>query len=840
MRIVIDSAMAANRELIEGEHKIVHQIDGQDRLVRRRDGVIIALEGGANLVISFTSPDVVRVRFAAPGQLERDSSYAIERPEGWGCPVTVRETADAIEVWASAGARVRVLRQPCRVTVFDEEGRVVVEDDPSQPPLFDAEDGSVVATKLRGEHEYYFGFGEKAFSNARNGLVTVMWNTDTYGYPPGTDPIYQSIPFFMALSEGRAYGLFLDNTYRSSFDMGGTDPKRYTFGAKGGELNYYVFTGGRERSPRAVLRDYTKLTGRAPLPPLWALGYHQSRWSYQTDSHVRELARRFRESQIPVDVIHLDIDYMDEYRVFTWNGERFPDAALLARDLAEAGVRLVVIVDPGVKVDENYSVYQEGQARSHFCQDADGDEFRGRVWPGVCAFPDFLDPEVRAWFGSLYGNYLDEGISGFWNDMNEPSVFPELELEPHDFHHPAKTFSLDVRHAGDGIPGDHARYHNVYGMQMARATFEGVKGLRPAERPFVLTRAGFAGVQRYAAVWTGDNVSSWEHLALSIPMLTSLSVSGVPFVGADVGGFSGEPSAELYARWLQAASLTPFFRSHTETGSKDQEPWSHGVEFERINRATINLRYHLLPYLYSLFHDHEETGAPVMRPLWFEYPSDPRTYVINDQFLAGRDILVAPVVSEGAIRRSVYFPSGDEWVDWWTGTRYEGRTEAEIDAPLDRLPLFVRACSSVLIQPIVQHTGEMDQVPLTITAVLGDAGESSFYEDAGNGYEYMQGVFSTISVSINSAGLSIVRSGSYRSPRPIKCVELLGVDSSPREIRVNGHVLDVAFVDHERRRLRLLLPGEDSREISVTLDGALHENNMRHELLPGPIALSSR
>ena len=834
MRIVKSSAVEAIRDLIEPAEDGAQQTQELDRTVRRADGVIMPVAGGANLIISFIASSVIRVRFAAPGQLERDSSYAIHRPEGWGCPVTVRETIDEIEIWASPGARVRVQKESCLLTVFDEHGGVVVEDDPSHPPLFNSMDGSVAAAKLRSEHEYYFGFGEKAFLRARNGLITEMWNTDTYGYPLGTDPIYQSIPFYMALCDGRAYGLFFDNTYRTSFDMGGTDPKRYTFSATGGELNYYVFTGGCERSPRTVLRDYTDLTGRTPLPPLWSLGYHQSRWSYQTESRVRDLVQRFRESQIPVDVVHLDIDYMDGYRVFTWNGERFPDAAQLSRDLAETGIRLVAIVDPGVKVDENYAVYQEGQARNYFCRRADGEEFRGRVWPGECAFPDFLDLEVRTWFGSLYSRHLDEGISGFWNDMNEPSVFPELELDPHDFHHPAKTFSPDVVHAGDGLPGDHARYHNVYGMQMARATFEGVKRLRPEDRPFVLTRAGFAGVQRYAAVWTGDNVSSWEHLALSIPMLTNLGVSGVPFVGADVGGFSGEPSGELYTRWLQAAALTPFFRSHTETGSKDQEPWSHGTEYEQINRATINLRYHLLPYLYSLFHEHEETGGPVMRPLWFEYPSDQRTYEVNDQFLAGRNILVAPVVSEGTLKRGVYFPAGDDWVDWWTGIRYEGNTESEIDAPLDRLPLFIRSSSSVLLQPIVQHTNEMNKTALTIAAVLGAHGESSFYEDSGNGYEYMQGVFSTIRVSIGSGSLSIMRSGAYHSPRPINCVELLGLNGLPRGIRINDHIVDSTPIDNESPRLRLLLPDQNSHEISITLEGMLHANDMVDELLPFP------
>ena len=319
----------------------------------------------------------------------------------------------------------------------------------------------------------------------------------------------------------------------------------------------------------------------------------------------------------------------------------------------------------------------KGASAASFIRRRTAREFHGNVWPGVCAFPDFTDPRAREWFGALYKKNLDEGVTGFWNDMNEPGIFaPDTRpAQPGIYHDPMSTFPLTVRHAGDGVPGNHARYHNVYGMQMVRSTFEGLRKLRPDTRPFILTRAGYAGIQRFSAVWTGDNVSSWEHLQLSIPMLTGMSVSGIPFVGADVGGFTGGPTPELYTRWLQAAALTPFFRSHVGKGSPDQEPWSHGAEHEKINRAAIELRYRLLPYIYSLFREHEQTGAPVMRPLWFEYPSDFGTYETQHslaQYMVGRDLLVAPVLWPGAAKRGVYFPKGDAWVDWWTGKVYTG------------------------------------------------------------------------------------------------------------------------------------------------------------------------
>jgi alpha-glucosidase len=642
-----------------------------------------------------------------------------------------------------------------------------------------------------------------------------MWNTDTYGYPRGLDPIYQSIGFYIALRQensaqgtqptggtqgaqasaatqptrprrGVAYGLFFDNTSRAYFDMGKTDTARVTFGAPGGELNYYVFTGGKERTPKNVLHDYTELTGRAPLPPVWALGNQQSRWSYYPEARVREVARGFRESRIPADVIYLDIDYMDGFRVFTWNRERFPDPAKMISDLREQGFRVVVIIDPGIKVDPNYFAYKDGQSGGHFVKNADGSELHATVWPGVCAFPDFTDPRAREWFGSLYKKNLDEGIAGFWNDMNEPGVFLSEETpKPDIYHHPSKTFPLDARHAGDGEPGAHARYHNVYGMQMARSTFEGLKKLRPDARPFVLTRAGYAGVQRYSAVWTGDNVASWDHLRLSLTMLLNLGVSGVPLIGSDVGGFSGNPTPELYARWLQAAALSPFLRSHSEAGSNPHEPYSFGEEFTRINRASVELRYRLLPYLYTLFREHTQTGAPVMRPLWFEYPDDARTYLIEDQYLVGRDLLVAPVVRESVTKRGVYFPAGDDWVDWWTGKTYRGGTDAEVEAPLDRLPLFARAGAVIPTQPVVQHTGEMRGLELLLVVVRGGEGVSSFYEDAGEGYDYARGGSRTTTATLRGDTLHLARAGAYNGARKVGALEFLP-GQLPREVRVAG------------------------------------------------------
>lgn len=779
------------------------------------DGLDLRLSSGARVHVGFVTPDVVRVRMSPSGSFGPDVSYAIP-----GTPSTAKATlaqqGASIELRSSSGTRVLLRTAPeLAVSVVDGGGRLVVADDPARPMAFDPDDGSVETSMRRDDYELYYGFGEKTFPLSRHGQFMVMWNSDVADYPAGHDPSYESIPFFIALHEGRSYGLFFNNTWRSWFDMGKTDPHRYSFGAKGGDLDYYVFTGGAARAPASVLRDYTALTGRGALPPLWALGYQQSRWSYMTQQKVLDIAHGFRERKIPADVLYLDIDHMNGFRVFTWNPKTFPDPAAMLSQLHDEGFHAVTIVDPGVKFDDQYPIYRSGHDQGLYIRNADGSELHAKVWPGICAFPDFTLPAARAWFGSLYKAPVDLGVDGFWNDMDEPGVFPADDFKgPEIAVGPQRTLPLDARQAGDGVPGTHAQYHNVYGMQMARASFEGLRKLRPERRPMVLTRAGFAGVQRYAAVWTGDNSPTWTHLALTISMLTNLSVSGVPFVGADVGGFMGSPSAELYARWLQAAALTPYFRTHSNDVSAPREPWAFGADYERINRATIELRYRLLPYLYTLFEQNERTGTPPMRPLWFDYPADTRASLVDDQFLAGGDLLVAPVLHEGRTGRDVYFPKGDAWIDWWDGTRHEGGTMAKIAAPLDRLPLFIRAGASVPTAPVVQDTGALKDVPLTLTVALGGQGSSQVFQDAGDGYGYREGQSRTIVIAQDDHGvrLDIPHKPGYQR---VGAVEFVGVAKAPATVRIDGKpAADLRF-DAETHRLRVPLPDENVKQVVI-------------------------
>lgn len=632
-------------------------------------------EGGL-VRLRFYRPEVVRVTMHPFNEPDTATTTAvIKSPQ----PTEVELAEDEnVVTLTSASLKVAIQKAPLRIDLFDRAGKLLFGE--RNGGMASAGDSEVLGFKDRTEADHFYGFGEKSgFLDKRDQRLR-MWNSDVYApHNPETDALYQSIPFFMTLREGEAYGLFLDNPCETSFDFKSASD-RYCFSAKGGQLDYYLLGGP---SPNAVLEQLTDLIGRMPLPPKWALGYHQSRYSYESESEVRELAETFREKGIPLDVIHLDIHYMRGFRVFTFDPERFPNPSELIADLRAKGIRAVPIVDPGVKRDVEYRIYQEGVAEGCFCQYLEGNLFFGDVWPGQSAFPDFANAAVRRWWGEKHRFYADLGIEGIWNDMNEPAVFNET-----------KTMDLSVVHNQDGWLKSHRELHNLYGLEMSRATYEGMRRQLGNKRPFVLTRAGFAGIQRYAAVWTGDNRSFWEHLEMALPMVMNLGLSGVPFAGPDVGGFAHDATGQLLVRWTQTGALMPFFRNHSAIGTVRQEPWAFGERHEAIIKRYIQLRYEWLPHLYTLFEDAARTGLPVMRPLFMEYPEDSRTHNLSDQFLLGTNVMVAPIMRPDMNHRAVYFPSGD-WVNYWTDEVIEGGRHHLIEAGLDTLPIFVRSGSII-------------------------------------------------------------------------------------------------------------------------------------------------
>jgi alpha-glucosidase len=729
----------------------------------------------AEVTVTVLAPDLVRVRMTrgTPGP---DYSYAVIKTDWPQTPVDFSKGTDE-SIIRTSKLEIRAHLSPFRLAFYDPSGRLISEDDPD---LGMGWDGKFVRSwKTMPDDEHYFGLGEKGDHLDKRGHAYVNWNTDAYGWDATTDPLYVTIPFFIGLREGRAYGIFFDNTWRSTFDMGVASPDRYSFGADGGDMNYYFFYGP---DPKTVLERYTELVGRTPLPARWTLGYHQSRYSYYPEKQVRFIADNFRERHIPCDALFLDIHYMDGYRIFTWNKSRFPDPPGMLADLRKEGFRVVTIIDPGVKVDPNYWVYEQGLAGNDFVKMPDGKIFVGKVWPGDSAWPDFTSPKVREWWGTLFKGLLADGVAGIWNDMNEPAVFTAT-----------KTMPLDAVFYDQGLESPQAKVHNVYGMEMSRATHDGMLKLRPDERPLVITRDTYAGGQRYAAVWTGDNSSTWDHLRFSLPELMNMGLSGLTLVGADIGGFALSSTPELYTRWLEAGVFYPYCRTHTEFGSRNQEPWSYGNRLTDINRRSIELRYRLMPYLYDAFHESAQTGLPVMRPLLLDYPEDSKAVEQNEEFLFGDDLLVAPVTKQGEWKWKVYLPKG-AWYDYWTDHRTDGPAEVTVDAPLGRIPIFVRGGAIIPTQQLVQYTDEEPINPLTFQIYPGENSSREYYEDDGLSFDYLQGKSLTekVGVTAGQEELSIVvsaRQGSYTPPARSVIFAVHAERQLPKSVKVNGHQL---------------------------------------------------
>ena len=745
--------------------------------------------------ISVLAPDLARVLVVPHGHVA-PASWAVEKAEWPPVPVSIvdSEVASlAAEVPAGRGWRIitpeleiDVRPEPLRIVFSDRQGRVILAD---TDPGYRREAGAWECCKEMPEGDHCYGFGQKLGPLDKRGRSLEMWATDDPLHTPDKDPLYQAIPFFIGLREGRAYGIFLDSPAAARFDMGRANPKAFSLRTEAPVLDYYFFYGPH---PKKVIERYTELTGRMPLPPLWALGYHQSRWSYFPADEVRRIAAEFRRRDIPCDAIHLDIDYMDGYRVFSWDPDRFPDPGALVEDLRRDGLKLVTIVDPGVKAEPSYPPFQEGLSEGHFCRTPDGDPYIGKVWPGEAAFPDFTQEATRRWWGELLQEtLLKHGVAGIWNDMNEPS----------DFSTDTKTLPADVLQGEPGAPVPHSRVHNVYGLLMSRTTREGALRARPNQRPFVLTRSGYAGIQRYAAVWMGDNHSWWEHLLAAMPLCLGMGISGVPLVGTDIGGFGGDCDDELLARWTQMGALMPFCRNHSAWNTIPQEPWARGPRVEAVCREYIRLRYRLLPFLYNLFVEAHRTGLPAMRPLFLEYPQDAATYHLADQFLLGRDLLVAPVYQPGATHRLVYLPAGT-WIDYWTGSCLPGPRWLAAEAPLERLPIYVRGGAIIPLHPVRSHVGPqppgeliLELYPHAEDGRADDAGAATshldFYEDDGHSNDYLRGICSVTHVRAvyHPRGLQIEvgdPEGSYRSPRQLVVLRLRAFPSPPREVQVHG------------------------------------------------------
>ncbi|WGV24401.1 glycoside hydrolase family 31 protein [Halotia branconii] len=744
---------------------------GAVQAIQQNDRCIIFKCGDPCLSITVLAPNLIRVRMTPTGEFLPRRSWAVAQADvEWpAVPFEVRETADTIEI-TTEQLSIVVSRDPCRIQCFDSTGKPFAQD---ADLGMGWRTGAIAAWKQIATDEHFYGFGEPTGLLDQRSKVRTNWTSDALDYGITTDSMYQAIPFFIALRPGLGYGVFFNTTFWSRFDLGAQQPGVWQMETQGGELDYYIIYGPE---PAKILQTYTQLTGRMPLPPRWSLGYHQCRWSYESQDIIRKLADEFRQRRIPCDVIHFDIDYMKGYRVFTWSPKRFANPEELILDLKQDGFKVVTIIDPGVKYEPeaDYQVFDEGLKNDYFIRKTNGELFHGYVWPDKAVFPDFLRPEVRDWWGSWQSNLTDIGVAGIWNDMNEPA------LDDRPFGDPGNkiSFPLDTLQGSTNEKATHAETHNLYGLNMAQASYQGTQKSRPTERSFVLTRSGYAGIQRWSAVWTGDNQSLWEHLEMSLSMLCNLGLSGVAFVGSDIGGFAGNATAELFARWMQVGMLYPLMRGHSALTTAQHEPWVFGDRIEKICREYIELRYRLLPYIYTLFWSAATTGSPILCPLLYHFPNDPKTFTLSDQVMLGSSLLAAPIYRPGVEHRAVYLPEGD-WYDWWSGEKFTGPTHILAYAPLERMPLYVCGGSIIPMTPVMQYVDErpLDQMRLRIW--MG-TGEFTLYEDDGHSFEYKTGGFCTTTYRVDSIGQQTIveigaREGNFSPLRREVVVELVGV-----------------------------------------------------------------
>ncbi|WP_152395520.1 glycoside hydrolase family 31 protein [Paenibacillus guangzhouensis] len=700
-------------------------------------------KGSAAIV--FLSDNVFRAKIFHGEQVDLTTTVAV-LPQSGSVNVSVSEEAERV-VFRTMSIQVAMDKRDLSLAVEDLNGRLIMQQ---QPVAWNAR-GEMHALYAMPEDSHFYGLGEKTSFLDKRGEKYTNWNTDVYApHVPEIEALYESIPLLIHMVDGRSYGLFLDNPGRSDFDMRSQETL-FKIGCSTGAYDLYFIHGPELKD---VVKRYTGLTGRMDLPPKWAIGYHQSRYSYMNQQEVLELARTFRAKQIPCDVIYLDIHYMDEYRVFTFDPVRFPDPEGMIEELRGMGIRIVPIVDPGVKKDAKYAAYQEGVRENHFVKKLEGDIFFGEVWPGTSAFPDFTEDRTAEWWGEKHKFYTDLGIQGIWNDMNEPALFNE-----------SKTMDLDAMHGNNGKPLTHEELHNIYGMLMSKATYEGLREQLNGQRPFVLTRAGYAGIQRYAAVWTGDNRSFWEHMALAMPMVMNMGLSGIPFAGPDIGGFAHDTSSELLIRWTQMGAFFPYCRNHSAIGTVRQEPWSFGEKAEGILREYIGLRYRFMPHLYNLFHEAAVDGLPVLRPLLLEYPNDPNVVNLCDQFLIGNNLLIAPVYRPDTTHRAVYLPEGT-WIDYWTGEAHEGGRHILANAPLAIMPMYVKAGTMLAEGVLKQSADDAAEEKVTLHVYGAQASEGftatyQLYEDDGVSFAYQAGAHSELAVQVTGGSDSVAIRWSY-------------------------------------------------------------------------------
>lgn len=737
-----------------------------------QSGIVIHTTHGKCRVLIY-QPQIIRVSVTLRDVFEEFSYAVIDKPVNTTFQIHQNENEIII---ITSSCKIIIKKFPLRFRFEDENGALLNEDDNFGISWIGEQ---VTNYKKLQPGERFVGLGEKTGPLDRRGNAYENWNTDAYAYNKDTDPLYSTMPFYIGIHNTLVYGIFLDNSHKSFFNFGASNNRFASFSADSGEMNYYFFSG---KNVSEIIRHYTQLTGRMEMPPRWSIGYQQCRYSYYPDTEVYLIAQTFRAKDIPADAIVFDIHYMEKYKIFTWDKKHFRDPKKLIQTLTEQGFKVVVMCDPGIKVEQGYEAYEDGVKNDVFIKYPDGEYYQGMVWPGWCHFPDFTNPKTREWWASKFTDYVSLGIEGYWNDMNEIATWGNALPDNIEFDY-------------DGNKTTARKGRNIYGFQMARSTYEGAKKLMQGKRPFNLTRSGYSGVQRYSAVWTGDNVAYDEHMLLGVRIVNSMGLSGIAFAGYDAGGFVGEANTKLYARWMSIAALSPFFRGHSMINTRDSEPWTYGEEVEQICRNFIKFRYQLLPYLYSLFYDASKSGMPVQRTLAIEYPHDSRVYSYQNQYTLGPCLLVVPVESTKDLTK-LFLPPGN-WFDVYSGKEFSGDAEIMVECPIHKLPVFIRGGSIIPMQQSTSHTG-IKQEEWILHFYQGNQNtEFTYYTDDGATFEYQKGQFQTRELRYYADQKKIIITEATGNYDPLfKTIKVVFHGNIPSSISINNNMYHSSDLQH--------------------------------------------
>lgn len=691
--------------------------------------VVFHCDSSRDVSIKLCSPSLLKIHYAPPGRpAAANGSFAVVNDNIDLPPtVTVEESPQAYELFTGK-LRIRVNKSPFQLQLFDKYQKLLLGDHADKGLI---NDGERIATyKTLRADEHFFGLGEKAGPLDRRGRSYRMWNSDQPCYAPDQDPLYKSIPFFFS---NYRYGIFFDNTYKTDFRFGTESGDQFSFEAPGGELTWYFIYGNDYKQ---IIGQYIQLTGQPIMPPKWALGFSQSRGMYTNEALARSVAAEFRKRRIPCDIIYQDIGWVEGLQNFDWAPDRYRNPKAMLRSLDSAGFKMIVSQDPVIS-QKTEKQWREADSLGYFTTDIRTGKTYDMPWPwgGNCGVVDFTKPEVADWWGQYQQKPLNDGVRGFWTDMGEPAWSNE-----------DATDRLFMKH----YAGMHEEIHNVYGFTWDKVVKEQFEKRNPGKRIFQMTRAAYAGLQRYTFGWSGDSgngdnvLDGWSRLANQVPLGLSAGMCGIPFWTTDISGYCGDikdypAMAELYTRWMQFGIFTPLSRAHHE-GNNAVEPWLFGETAETHSRSAIELKYRLFPYIYTYAREAHDKGLPLMRALLLEFPEDPQTYAIDDQFMFGQELLVAPVVKKGATSRKVYLPEGT-WIDFQDGkTVYEGGQTISYPAPLGKIPIFVKKGAIIPQMPVMQYIHERRDYPLTLAVYpAGEGQQASFelYEDEGENTDYL-------------------------------------------------------------------------------------------------------